>query len=182
MCNRDGSPLEAGFQTHSVGMGLIRDCALNGHDLLLSLNLGGHAKTNYGQDTCRNALTELLWEMRRQNEERKWNRQHAHGEGRGGFRLLSNRLQNETLESSVIVLTSALFAVFAAIALENLLCRSRFLDRRSQEAKGFESKPGRLSCCWSGACTPGSAMKTAGARRRWRPAERGFAMYRNAFK
>ena len=47
MCNRNGSPLEAVFQTHSVGMGLIRDCALNGHDLLLSLSLGGHAKTNY---------------------------------------------------------------------------------------------------------------------------------------
>jgi hypothetical protein len=60
-----------------VGMGLIRDCALNGHGLLLSLNLGEREKPNYGQkkrDTCWNALTELLWEMRRQNEERNWNR------------------------------------------------------------------------------------------------------------
>ena len=87
------------------------------------------------RNPCWNALTELLREMRRQNEERKWNRQHAHGEGRGGFRLLSNRLQNETLESSAIVLASDFFAMFAAISLENFLCRSRFWIAETKRLK-----------------------------------------------
>src|ERR1700730_9360699 len=130
------------------------------------------------RDTCWNALTETplgdaMTERRAKLEPaaQPWRKE-------GGFRLVSNRLQNETLESSAIVLASDFFALFAAVALENFLCRSGFLDRRNQKAKGFESKPGRLWCCWSGACAPGSAMKPAGARRRWRPAERGFAMYR----
>ena len=53
----------------------------------------------------------------------------------GGFRLVSNRLQNETLESSAIVLASDFFAMFAAISLENFLCRSRFWIAETKRLK-----------------------------------------------
>ena len=104
MGHRDDSPLEAGFEVFSVGVGFIRDCALNGHGLLLSLNIGGQAKPDYGgefrsktRDPCQSAS---LISFREHNDRKKTEigtdgTLMARGEEED-FRLLSNRLQNET--------------------------------------------------------------------------------------